>query len=119
MTVRGGGVPGMSMAFMPDNRMGPPLRSLAADAHHCIMVRGFSPHRIEGCGAISSYTILRAPLDFVIPTRAKCAVVLEAVKDGTFGGALTRPSLTASARAGSPICVGRGEETGFQIEQGN
>jgi hypothetical protein len=53
------------------------------------------------------------------PDTAKCAVVLEAVKDGTFGGALTRPSLTASARAGSPICVGRGEETGFQIKQGN
>ena len=39
MTVRGGGVPAGSMALMPTDRMGPPPRSFAADAHHCIMVR--------------------------------------------------------------------------------
>ena len=27
------------MAFMPRNRLGPPPRSFAADAHDCIMVR--------------------------------------------------------------------------------
>jgi hypothetical protein len=41
----------------------------------------------------------RAPLDFVIPTRAKCAAVLEAVQGRAFGGA-NAPSLTASARVG-------------------
>ena len=39
MTIRGGGVPDTTMASMPSNRMGPPPRSFAADAHDCIMVR--------------------------------------------------------------------------------
>ena len=43
MTVRGGGVPAGTMAFMPSVRMGPPPRSFAADAHHCIMVRVSGP----------------------------------------------------------------------------
>src|SRR6185312_9329907 len=43
MTVRGGGIPEMPLGFMPNGRMGPPLRSFAADAHDCIMVRVFGP----------------------------------------------------------------------------
>jgi hypothetical protein len=43
MTVRGGGSRRSSMALMPKGRMGPPLRSFAADAHGCIMVRVFGP----------------------------------------------------------------------------
>ncbi len=43
MTVRGGGTPTSPLAFMPTGRMGPPLRSFAADAHDCIMVRVFGP----------------------------------------------------------------------------
>src|SRR5262252_10700928 len=39
-TIRGGGDPQASMARMPWERMGPPPRSLAADAHGCIMVGG-------------------------------------------------------------------------------
>jgi hypothetical protein len=31
------------MAVMPRKRMGPPLRSFAADAHGCIMVRVLGP----------------------------------------------------------------------------
>ena len=31
------------MAVMPRGRMGPPLRSFAADAHDCIMVRVLGP----------------------------------------------------------------------------
>ena len=50
MTVRGGGVPCHAMAFVPPLRMGPPPRSLAADAHACIMVRVTAIHRIQGCG---------------------------------------------------------------------
>lgn len=30
--------------------MGPPPRSLASDAHDCIMVRTLVVHRIQGCG---------------------------------------------------------------------
>ena len=36
MMVRGGGFPTSPLAFMPIGRMGPPLRSFAADAHDCI-----------------------------------------------------------------------------------
>ena len=43
MTVRGGGFPASPLAFMPIGRMGPPLRSFAADAHDCIVVRVFGP----------------------------------------------------------------------------
>src|ERR1700733_1672328 len=39
MMVRGGGIPTWPLAFMPIGRMGPPLRSFAADAHDCIMVQ--------------------------------------------------------------------------------
>ena len=45
-----------------------------------------------------------------IPTRPKCAGVLEAVKDKPCGWRYA-PSLTASARAGSYSIVGRDEET--------
>ena len=38
MTVRGGGFPTGPLALMPIGRMGPPLRSFAADAHDCIVV---------------------------------------------------------------------------------
>ena len=45
MTVRGGGFPTSPLAFMPIGRMGPPLRSFAADAHDCIVVRSLDlPH---------------------------------------------------------------------------
>src|SRR5208282_6342361 len=40
MTIRGGGDPTPSMASAPQERMGPPPRSFAADAHDCIMVPG-------------------------------------------------------------------------------
>src|SRR3954466_16076701 len=39
MTIRGGGHPKQAMVSTPLSRMGPPLRSFAADAHDCIMVR--------------------------------------------------------------------------------
>jgi hypothetical protein len=39
MTIRGGGNPILDMACAPRFRMGPPLRSFAADAYDCIMVR--------------------------------------------------------------------------------
>src|SRR5204863_2500268 len=43
MTVRGGGIPRRPLALTPNGRMGPPLRSFAADAHGCIMVRVLGP----------------------------------------------------------------------------
>ena len=41
--VRGGGIPTWPLALMPIGRMGPPLRSFAADAHDCIMVQVLRP----------------------------------------------------------------------------
>ena len=32
-----------SMAYTPQQRMGPPLRSFATDAYYCIMVRVLRP----------------------------------------------------------------------------
>src|SRR5262249_43416097 len=43
MTVRGGGFPTSPLAFRPIGRMGPPLRSFAADAHDCIVVPVLGP----------------------------------------------------------------------------
>src|ERR1700748_540421 len=48
MTVRGGGVPCLSLASKPPLRMGPPPRSFAADAHACIMVRVAGPTGYKG-----------------------------------------------------------------------
>jgi len=56
MTIRGGGDPNARMALRPTCRMGPPLRSSAADAYYCIMVQIPRIYRIQVCGAI-----LRAP----------------------------------------------------------
>src|SRR3954451_3952492 len=52
MTIRGGGAPSESMAFKPQWRMDPPLRSFAADAHDCIMVWILWIRRIQGCSAM-------------------------------------------------------------------
>ena len=58
---------------------------------------------------------MRAPLDVVIPTTRKCAVVLGAVKarPGHGGRRKRRPALTAPARAGVSILrSGRGKACG-------
>src|ERR1700687_2195009 len=52
MTIRGGGDPNPRMAFRPPCRMGPPLRSSAADANYCIMVQIPRIYRIQVCGAM-------------------------------------------------------------------
>ena len=56
------------MVFVPRERLGPPPRSLAADAHDCIMVRmnettsSSIPHRIQGCGAKIAHVMAGSPL---------------------------------------------------------
>jgi len=59
--------------------MGPPPRSLAADAQGCIMVRVIEPTEYKAAARS-----LRAPHagspPIVIPTRPKSGVALEAVK---------------------------------------
>jgi len=79
MIVRGGGVPCRAMAFVPLLRMGPPPRSLAADAHACIMVRVTATHRIQGCGASPSCPDSELPSD-ASSRHNERAAVLGAVK---------------------------------------
>ena len=78
MTVRGGGVPHAAMAFMPSFRMGPPPRSFAADAHHCIMVRVLAPTEYKDA-ARTFVRDTRAPLERY-PDHHHGAGVLGAVK---------------------------------------
>ena len=63
---------------MPKGRMGPPLRSFAADAHDCIVVRVLGP---TGYKVVARLNRARkqAPLNRH-PTALKRAIVLEAVK---------------------------------------
>src|SRR5436190_15631483 len=95
MTVRGGGIPRRPLAFTPNGRMGPPLRSFAADAHDCIMVRVLGP---TGYKVVAR---LIAPASGLPsdrhPDRTKRAVVLGAVKvwPGK-GGACRRVGATAN-----------------------
>ena len=99
MTVRGGGVPEIPTALMPVVRMGPPPRSFAADAHHCIMVRVSAPTAYKDVHECSC-TNPRAPLDVVIPTTPSVPSRSEPSRTKPCGGA-NAPSLTAPARAGS------------------
>src|ERR1700676_3190630 len=102
MTVRGGGTPTSPLAFMPTDRMGPPLRSFAADAHDCIMVRVPWTYRIQGCGAIEPRPKAGSPLIVI----ATVLSVPSCSKPSGYGLARTkhaarvgrRPTLTASAR---------------------
>src|SRR6266446_1054319 len=61
MTIRGGGDPNPRMALRPPCRMGPPLRSSAADAHYCIMVQIPRIYRIQVCGAMLRAQLASAP----------------------------------------------------------
>src|SRR6185436_14599048 len=52
ITIRGGGDPSQNMVIEPFVRMGPPPRSLAAEANDCFMVRTqYGYNRIQVCGA--------------------------------------------------------------------
>ena len=54
ITIRGGGDPSRNTVIEPFVRMGPPPRSLAAEANDCFMVRPqHGANRIQGCNAKS------------------------------------------------------------------
>src|SRR5271163_1196638 len=86
MMVRGGGIPTWPLAFMPIGRMGPPLRSFAADVHDCIMVQVLGPTGYKVVARIKPRPKAGSPL-IVIPTASSGASVLEAVKVPGKGGA--------------------------------
>jgi transposase len=99
MTVRGSGIPYSHMAIMPSHRMGPPPRSFrcrCASLHH-----GFgslhppNTRMWHEC----SCTTRGLPSNVVIPTTASVPSCSKPSRT-SLRWALTRPSLTASARAG-------------------
>ena len=68
MTIRGGGDPNPRMALRPTCRMGPPLRSSAADAYYCD--HGPDPggiYRIQVCGAMLSAQLASSPQIVQVP----------------------------------------------------
>jgi hypothetical protein len=96
---------------MPKGRMGPPLRSFAADAHDCIMVRVLGPTGYKVVARVIA-PASGLPSDRH-PDRTNRAVVLEAVKVLPSNGGACRkgrcdgPTLTASTRASaSEVRVG-------------
>jgi len=103
--------------------MGPSLRSFATDAHDCIMVRVLGPTEYKDVARL-----LRAPQagspQIVVPTTPSVPPCSELSRHGlaTIGA---RGDVGATANLDSPCArqhpeiVGRGEETGFQIEQRN
>ena len=91
-------------------RLGASLR--CASLHHGL---GLCTHRIQGCGTNVRPQAAGSPRRRHLD-RTKRAIVLGAIKEQPGGGAqasrwLCRPSLTAPARAGFSIRVGRDEET--------
>ena len=123
MTVRGGGIPACPLAFVPTGRMGPPLRSFAADAHDCIMVRVLGPAEYKVVARLNRAR-KRAPPLIVIPTAPNGAIVLEAVKVWPSKAEVCRKVGTTANL--DRFCArrrernhGRDEETDFQIEQRN
>src|SRR5262249_1056932 len=111
------------MAFVPRERMGPPPRSFAADAHDCIMVRvlGSTEYKVVA-------RLIRAPARGLPsdrpPDRIERAAVLGAVKvwpgkRGARGKVGATANLDSSCARRLCNTAGRDGETGFQVEQRN
>jgi len=99
--------PAETLALMPLCRLGLPPRSLAVDAHTCIMVRVLEAHRIQGCRRefLRGYCGLPS-VSSSRPHRA-CQRA-RGCQEQACGGAEEAPFLTAPARVGSPgMWVGR------------
>src|SRR5258708_7244756 len=102
MTVRGGGIRRRPLALTPNGRMGPPLRSFAADAHDCIMVRVLGPTGYKVVARLNRAPKAGSPL-IVIATALS---VPSCSKPSRYGLArpkhaarlVRRPILTPSAR---------------------
>src|SRR6516165_7738565 len=117
MTVRGGGVPYSTMALMPSHRMGPPPRSSAADAHHCIMVWVFGPPHTR-MWHDHSCTQPQLPRTSSSRPPQVCRRARSHQGQGPNGWRYA-PSLTAPARAGVSIEWVGTKKRAAQVEQRN
>src|SRR5215813_10261852 len=105
------------MALMPRGRMGPPLRSFAADAHDCIMVRVLGPTEYKVVARLIRAR-KRAPPLIVIPTAPS---VPSCSKLSRYGLArakhierlVRRPTLTAPCARRPWPCCGSGRRNGL------
>src|SRR4051794_40173740 len=89
----------------------------------CIMVWVTATHRIQGCGANCSCPTASSTRT-CHPDHNQRAAVLGAVKarpanDGARGQHRATAVLDSPCAPRPPTRVGRGEETGFQVEQRN
>ena len=107
---------------MPKGRMGPPLRSFAADAYDCIMVRVLGPTGYKVVARLIPRPQAGSPLIVIpiAPSVSSCSKLsryglVSSEHAATLG---RRPTLTAPARD-DVSARGRDEETGFEIEQRN
>jgi hypothetical protein len=83
------------MAVMPRGRMGPPLRSFAADAHGCIMVRVLGPTEYKVVARLSRPQA-GSPL-IVVPTASSLPSCSKLSRCG-----LARPEYAARLGDGQP-----------------
>jgi len=102
--------------------MGPPLRSFAADAYDCIMVRVLGPTGYKVVARLIPRPQAGSPLIVIpiAPSVSSCSKLsryglVSSEHAATLG---RRPTLTAPARD-DVSARGRDEETGFEIEQRN
>jgi hypothetical protein len=103
--------------------MGPPLRSFAADAYDCIVVRVLGPTGYKVVARLMRARKAGSPSDRH-PDRTKRVVVLEAVKvwPGKLGACRkvgATANLDSSCARRRQRTAGRDEETGFEIEERN
>jgi hypothetical protein len=100
MTVRGGGVPAKTTALMPLCRMGPPPRSLLPMR---ITASWFGPlaRRIQGCGTNVRAQFRSSPRTSSSRLAQVCRRARSPQGPRPLLVGATRPSLTASVRAGS------------------
>jgi len=103
--------------------MGPPLRSFAADAYDCIMVRVLGPTEYKVVARLIRAR-KRAPLwssSRSAPSVPSCSELSRyGLASSEHAARLARrPTLTAPARDDVSEPAGRDEETGFEIEQRN
>src|ERR1700730_7284267 len=105
------------MAVMPRKRMGPPLRSFAADAHGCIMVWVPGPAGYKVVARLIRARKRDSPL-IAIPTAPSVPSCSELSRYGLARAEhaarlVRRPTLTAPARERHGRSAGRDEGTAF------